>query len=161
MTEFKVSEENAVKIIAVTHPRVTFVGGVYGSGKKRFSDNFKARGSFNVHRISKGSTPLESKSAVSKILKASPPHVSIVIAGDVSSPEDLSEIFAGDAELFTFVFLYINNPKRYYEKIKSKPSLPRDDVSAKEFAKLSISASKSSYEKFKESFDVLTVLSES
>lgn len=148
-----VSVETAKTLIKIIHPKLTFVNGVSGSGKHEFLDYCK-RNEFSAMKLDSSKSDEELKNSILRRLRTTPPHIPILISGNLESTDRILEIFSDELELFTYLFLYINNNKKFYEKIKLKGKTE----SPKSLAKQLISQNKKVYSEHSETMDLLTVL---
>jgi hypothetical protein len=133
-TTYRVEIDRAIKLILCVRPRITFVNGIFGSGKTYFSERFKSEG-FNVisldkiyarmHKIADaGDANIVDAEMRRMLVTDIQTHlqrfegsVPVIIEGFVRNPMILHEIFTNAFELFTYVFMYPNNPKRYKDRL--------------------------------------------
>jgi hypothetical protein len=128
MFAYRVDMDRAIKLIECVRPRLCYVNGIFGSGKTYFAEHFKAEG-YNVLSLDKiytriQNTPLESMrdrlvTEVHSHLRRFTGVVPIIVEGFLRDPAIIQDIFSEEFEIFTYVYIYPNNPKRYKERIES------------------------------------------
>lgn len=128
---YKLDAEKAVKMLICVRPRITYVNGVFGSGKTHFANQFKNEG-FSVVSLDRVYTRIGERVAgdadadvramlvdqVRAHLLRFRGQVPIIVEGFMRDPSVLQDIFTGDElEIFTYVYMYPNNAKRYKEHL--------------------------------------------
>jgi hypothetical protein len=108
------------------------VNGIFGTRRAEFAAYFKNEG-FNVlslgniyDRVSSKSDDLEPIEIHNEIVKIVHAYLSrfdgttpCIVEGFIRNAQLIADIFSGDFELFTYVYTYPNNAKRYKERLLS------------------------------------------
>jgi len=127
---YRVDIEKAVNLILCVRPRICYVNGLFGSGKTYFTEKFKSEG-FNVLSLDKIYARINGSSAdmsyeqiqdtlVNEIrthLQRFEGSIPVIVEGFMRDPEILHKIFTEEFELFTYIYMYPNNAKRYKERL--------------------------------------------
>jgi hypothetical protein len=120
---YKLDAEKAVKLLICVRPRLTYVNGVFGSGKTHFANQFKNEG-FSVVSLDRVYARINADAAddvratlveqVRAHLLRFRGQAPIIVEGFMRDPSVIQDIFTGDElEIFTYVYMYPNNAKRY------------------------------------------------
>jgi hypothetical protein len=131
---YTLDADKAVKLLSCVRPRLTYVNGIFGSGKTHFADQFKNEG-FNVISLDRiyaqmngaisGDNAVTADEIRNMLVERVRAHLQrfngitpIIVEGFMRDPTVLTEIFSGDdLEIFTYVYMYPNNAKRYKERL--------------------------------------------
>lgn len=126
---YRVDIEKAIKLIKCVRPRITYINGLFGSGKTYITDEFKKDG-FSVLSLDKIYARIDRSDTqdvlgiqellvkeVHAHLRRFESSVPVIIEGFMKDPVVLRDIFTGEFEIFTYAYMYPNNPKRYKDRL--------------------------------------------
>lgn len=130
MESYRVDYEKAERLLTCVRPRIMFINGVFGTGKSHIAEVFKKYG-YNVISLDRIYERINSdidkiptigirKAVVSEVrahLMRFEGTIPIVVEGFIRDPTLVSDIFSDQYDIFTYVYMYPNNPKRYKERI--------------------------------------------
>lgn len=125
-TVYRVDIEKAIKLIRCVRPRITYINGLFGSGKTYITNQFKSDG-FSVLSLDKIYARIDrsdNKNIQEHLMKEVHSHlrrfessVPVIIEGFMKDPAVLRDIFTGEFEIFTYAYMYPNNAKRYKDRL--------------------------------------------
>jgi hypothetical protein len=175
---YKTDIDKTIKILKCINPSILFINTLISNQKDYFSSELKKIG-FSVYEINGDLKSQINKvqSYLSRTMKTLN-HSSLALLGTVFNPEDIEDLFSGDCQIFSYIYLYPNNQQKYKERIISDiqtksfnvslypddiRALVKDNMNDNAFNKLTLKLSelnKNIYQKHLDLFDdkIFTVL---
>lgn len=127
---YRISYDKAELMLNCVRPRIMFINGIFGTGKTHLAQSFKDNDSnvLSLDRIYKrlnGSVSTLPSSEIRAVviseirsyLKRFDGSTPIVIEGFIHDPTVVQDIFSNEFEIFTYVYMYPNNAKRYKDRL--------------------------------------------